>query len=129
MGISTSFIKKLIDSMTSCTQLVHFGSLSMKANGEVLMYLFRRLTRMVNLETSFFWFREIEDVEGKEDEMQIERLFGTIYSSVTSLSRLRSLSLMMPFDFDEDEVESLKYSIRSKNKRLGLSIEPNLDNL
>jgi hypothetical protein len=129
MGISTSFIKKLIDSMTSCTQLVHFGSLSMKANGEVLMYLFRRLTRMVNLETSFFWFREIEDVECKDDEMQIERLFGTIYSSVTSLSRLRSLSLMMPFDFDEDEVETLKYSIRSKNKRLELSIEPNLDNL
>jgi hypothetical protein len=84
---------------------------------------------MVNLETSFFWFREIEDVECKDDEMQIERLFGTIYSSVTSLSRLRSLSLMMPFDFDEDEVETLKYSIRSKNKRLELSIEPNLDNL
>jgi len=122
--IENSFVRKLMDKMTKCKQVIRFGSLCMKVNRKNTVEFLKKMSRMPDLENILLWFRPqpFYHVGGVTDPSD-ETIMNCIVEAISCLKNLRTLGMSLPFDLEEAELDRLAKRIKATNKFLIVSLE------
>lgn len=124
--VTVSFISKLIEKITSLTNLVQVGTLCMKATKKQSVEFYQRLSKMPNLESCIVWLsplsRQFSNRYEKYD-ISLELFYELILECLRNFKIMKAMNITFPFIMTEAQIADFKSKAQIINKYLSLDFD------